>query len=309
MAMFGSSIAGQGSKFNFIDIKQSDAKYNGLQNGKYLFVLGFGYDQTLAKKEMFGDKHLVESQQNDVIIPYNKCQIVVKVSPTEKKWLTWHFTGETDPMVTLGYAQKNGFGTERTKEQIERLNKINGFSSGFNTYHEFVEPRFHVPVWQIELNDDDEPNLDTMKPTILSLTNGQLKNLIGSFKSLEMEKNKNPFGYIVMLTKDKSKGKDAYQWTTISKFNVATPDRKAAMIQEIKDCIAWNAEKLMKIFTEANGGAVDSNNVWNYLTTVLNMTRNEIDKQLNIRVSSTLVETGVLDLGADSTEEALAEFA
>lgn len=308
MAMFGNSIAGQGSKFDFVDPKQSDANYNGLPNGKYLFVIGFGWEQTLAKKESYAEQHLLKSQESDVIIPYNKCQLVVKVGQ-EKKWLTWHFTGENDPMVSLGYAQKNGYATERTKEQVTRLNQINGFSAGFNTYHEFVEARFHVPMWRIELNDDDEPDLKTMKPVILSLTNGQLKNILTSFKALEMEKNRNPFGYLLMLVKDKSKGKDAYQWTTIAKYNVVTSDNKQQLIEEAKEVIAWNAEKLMKIFTEANGGEINSENVWTYITTVLATSRQEVDKNLNIRISSNLVEVETVDLGGSSTEDALAEFA
>lgn len=299
MPKFGQSIAGQTSKYAFLDIKQDDAKYSGIPNGKYYFILGFGFMQTLAKKEPFTyEKHLVAEMENDTIVPYNKCQLIVKVSKDERKFTTWHFTGETDPLVKLGYAQKNGYSVERTAEQITRLGLINGFSAGFNKYHEFAEARFHVPTWRVELNDEDELDASTMKPTMLSLTNGQLKNLVTSFSALAMEKNKNPFGYAVLLIKDKSKGKDAYQWTTLPKFNFASPER----IVEIQELITWNTEKLDKIYQEANGGEINSENVWNYLCTTLQMSREDIYKHCNINLSSSLVEVSSVSLNNGNSE-------
>ena len=291
------------SKFEFIELKQKDPKYGGVPAGKHFFVLGFGWDK-LPARTMYGSQQLNRDQKNDYIVHYNKCQMIVPGETTS--YFTWHFTGDSDPVVSMGYANDNGTPVKYNDTQIERIAKIYGKSSNWAKAHGFVEPRVHVPMWKIEQDENDQFDATTMQPCIVAMTDAQLDAIIKACASLEDMDEKRPFGWIVKLVKDPTKGMDAYQWSLMTRKNYGITDGivNEEMLAQIKSAITWNLDKLTKIYDEINGGDADSETIWIKLEEVYDMSRQAIDEKFNIRKTEGLKTVQTVNLGAASEAKA-----
>lgn len=284
--------------YSWIDIKQKNEAYGGVEDGSTTFwVVGFGWE-TLPPRTLFTNKQILQLVDKNVIVNYNKCQLLV---PGETaKYVTWHFTGSEDPMVSMGYATEQGKPVKYTEDQVTRIAKIYGKTSAWAKAHGFVEPRVHVPMWRIERNDEDVFDPATMQPSIVSMTDAQLSNIVKTFGSLEDLQDKRPYGYVLKLVKDSKQKMEAYQWSLLTRSNFCVKDGVAdpELLSKIQGAIAWNYEKLDKIFTEVNGGELDSETVWSYLEDATGMSRAEIDRKYHIRKLDDLKTVQTVSLGA-----------
>lgn len=268
-------------------------KYGGLENGSHYFVLGFGDAAGMTKNGEF----LSADRLMDEALVWHKAQMYVQEMGESGQYVQWHFTGPNDPIIELGYGAILGNGALRTTDEKSRNEaKLTKLYNGKGNYTKYLYSQVHLPVMMLNKDLD----IAAGKVGILIVSRPQALNMFGLAENFKMSKNKGLLGRIAQLTKDTTKGIQAYTWKLLETDNALTPE----LSEQFAAAASQEERVLTSYYENVNNGAdgdTPSEKVWNYLTTVSGLTRAQFFAKYNVVLNDgvEMVETHQINFSDD----------
>lgn len=298
------TLGGGGVKYL---VANQTKKYSGLDAGAYFFIMGIGTTDKKGRGEFMS----VEEMLSQALV-YDHAQLYVKEAGERGQYVHWHFTGEHDPLVELGYAYITQGGEPKTTASTTRNDaKLKIITDGKGLYTKYVARQIHFPVAFTE----KLANLENAEPAILIVTAAQAQAIFAQGDILALSKGKSVYGNILSLTKDPSKGMQTYTWRLMTENafsgDDALPTEKVKELEDaFKSYIEYDDAALERVFTEVNGGVSttpeeNSERVWRYLLTISGLTKEEFVKRYNILPTAKVnpTATTTINFGSETSED------
>jgi hypothetical protein len=237
-----------------------------LQNGTHYYIMAFG--KLSPGEEVWTNASFNETSP----IPKQYCQFWLEEMDAEKnKYARWLYTGANDPVHILGLDTKN--------QDLNRLKQIYGDKASKYPVAQ-PEVEFVLPVFSVKKVGKGY-DLANGEAQLLIVRRNMLDSIVAAAKIFSDEDDASIYGRPLVIDKNLADNDPK------AKYKFTIPTGKPLDLSSRESEIAAMREKAVrdieKVFTEANGGSYDPNNVWGYLTTHFGGTKEQLVAKYSVK--------------------------